>query len=215
MSGQAEIAMDSKPVEKIVPWVALGLSIAALAFSLLAWLDRGGGAAQPALAPAPFAQPLSAPFPASSQSVNLASMSPREAADRLFNRVMAASESGNTEEASRFAPMALQAYEQLETLDNDARYHVALIHLTTGNVKGARVQIDELRRAVPSHLLALMVEHQIAERGGDKAAAARARKSFLAAFDAEAATGRVEYRDHGSSIDRFREAAQSGVAEKK
>lgn len=207
--------MDGGKVQTMVPWAALAISVVALVVSLLAWFDRGGGPAQPALAPAPFSQPLSAPFPAPGQAVDLSTMSPREAADRLFNRVMAASETGNLDEALRFAPMALQAYDQLGTLDNDARYHVALIHLTRSDIAGARAQVEQIKRSVPNHLLAFMLEHQIAERSGDKVAAARANKSFLAAFDAEAGTGRVEYRDHGSSIDRFREAAQAGVTGKR
>ena len=123
-------------------------------------------------------------------------MSPRQAADRLFNRVMAASENGDSAEALSFAPMALQAYNDLGTLDNDARYHVALLHLTTGDIKSARVQIDKLRQSVPNHLLGFMLEHQIAERSGKQDSAARAYKAFLAAYDAEIAVGRAEYRDH-------------------
>lgn len=142
-------------------------------------------------------------------------MTPREAADRLFNRVMTASENGNTAEAMQFAPMALQAYEQVGTLDDDARFHVALIHLALGDVKGARVQVDQMKRSAPNHLLAIMLEHDMAERSGDKAAAARAYKSFLAAFDKEIVMGRPEYRDHGGSIDRFRQAAQAASAGKK
>jgi predicted Zn-dependent protease len=142
-------------------------------------------------------------------------MSPGEAANRLFNRVMVASESGNTEEALKFAPMALEAYDNLGTLDNDARYHVALLHLTMGDIKNARVQIDKLRQAVPNHLLAIMLEHQIAERSGKKDSATRAYKAFLAAYDTEIAAGRVEYQEHQSSIERFRKAAQASVAGKK
>ena len=153
--------------------------------------------------------------PAPGQPVDLASMSPREAANRLFNRVMAASENGNTEEALRFVPMALQAYDRLETLDNDARYHVALIHMTAGDIKSARVQLDKLRQSVPNHLLGIMLEHQIAERSGNKTTAARAYKEFLAAYDAEIAKGREEYQDHRGNIERFREAAQASVAGKK
>lgn len=142
-------------------------------------------------------------------------MSPREAANRLFNRVMTASENGNTAEALKFTPMALQAYDNLGTLDNDARYHVALLHLTAGDIDGARVQIEMLRKSVPNHLLAFMLEHQIAERSGKKDNAARADKAFLAAYDAEIAKGREEYQDHLSSIERFRDAAKAGVAGKK
>ena len=42
---------------------------------------------------------------------DLASMTPREQFDRLYNRVMQASEQGDTATANRFSPMALQAYQ--------------------------------------------------------------------------------------------------------
>jgi len=134
-------------------------------------------------------------------------MTPRQAADRLFNRIMTASENGDTAEALRFAPMAIQAYTNLGTLDNDARYHMALIQLTVGDTAKARVQIDSLRKSVPGHLLATILEYDIAERGGNKGAAARASKKFLAVYDAEIVTGRTEYQDHHGTIDRFRQAA--------
>lgn len=206
--------MEGKPVQSIVPWVALGISAVALVFSLLAFLDRGSSSAPQSVA-APFSQSLSAPPAAlGPSSVDLASMTPREAADRLYNRVMAATENGNTAEAMQFAPMALQAYDRVGPLDNDARYHVALIHLVMGDIKGARVQLTELKRAVPNHLLALMLEEQIAVQSGDKAAAVRADKAFLAAYDKEIATGRVEYQEHRNGIERFRQAAQASVGKK-
>jgi hypothetical protein len=197
--------------QTIAPWAAIGIATIALLVALVSWFDRSGGAA----APAPFSPPMTSTVPVPGQPVDLASMSPREAADRLFNRVMIANESGNTAEALKFAPMALQAYDGLGTLDNDARYHVALIHMTAGDIDGARVQIEMLRKSVPNHLLGLMLEHQIAERGGKKDNAARAYKAFLAAYDAEIAKGRAEYQDHLSSIDRFRAAAQASMAGKK
>jgi len=197
--------------QTIAPWVDIGIATIALFVALLSWFGRGDGAASPA----PSSLPMTSMVPAPGQPVDLASMSPRDAADRLFNRVMAASENGNTEEALKFAPMALQAYDNLGTLDNDARYHVALLHLTLGDIKNARVQIDKLRQAVPNHLLGIMLEHQIAERSGKKDSAARAYKSFLAAYDAEIAAGRVEYQEHQGSIEHFREAAQASMTGKK
>jgi hypothetical protein len=206
--------MDTKPVQSIVPWAALGISIVALIFSLLAWLDRGGGAPQSVATP--LSQPLISPFSASgTSSADLASMSPRDAADRLFNRVMAASESGNTTEAMQFAPMALQAYDRVGPLDNDARYHVALIHLVAGDVKSAQAQLEQLRRSVPNHLLGFMLAQHIAVQSGNKDGEARAYKNFLAAYDAEMATVRVEYQEHRGGIERFRQAAQASVAARK
>ncbi len=197
--------------QTIAPWVAIGIATIALAVALVSWFARSKGAE----APAPMSPPMTSTVPAPGQPVDLASMSPREAADRLFNRVMIANESGNTEEALKFAPMALQAYDGLGTLDNDARYHVALIHMAAGDIKSTRVQLDKLRQSVPNHLLGFMLEHQIAERNGNKDSAARANKAFLAAYDAEIAKGREEYQDHLGSIERFRKAAQAGMAGKK
>ena len=201
--------------QTIAPWAAIGLATVALFVALMSWFDRGDRAAAPASASAPMSLPMTSASPAPGQPVDLASMTPREAADRLFNRVMIANESGNTAEALKFSPMALQAYDNLGTLDNDARYHVALIHMAAGDIKSARVQLDKLRQSVPNHLLGFMLEHQIAERSRNKDSAARAYKGFLAAYDAEIAKGRPEYQDHQGSIERFQKAAQASTAGKK
>ena len=198
--------------QTIAPWVAIGIATIALAIALVTWFARSKGVVE---SPAPLSLPMTSTVPAPGQPVDLASMSPWEAADRLFNRVMIANESGNTEEALKFAPMALQAYDRVGTLDNDAHYHVALIHMAAGDIKSARVQLDKLRQSVPNHLLGFMLEHQIAERNGNKDSAARAYKAFLAAYDAEIAKGRAEYQDHLGSIERFRKAAQAGMTGKK
>ena len=124
---------------------------------------------------------------------------------------MAAGENGNPGEALQFTPMALQAYDNLGTLDNDARYHVALLHLTAGDIKSTRVQVDMLRKSVTNHLLGYMLEHQIAVRSGNRDSAAQAYKAFLDAYNAEIATGRAEYQDHLNSIESFHKAAQTGV----
>ncbi len=197
--------------QTIAPWAAIGIATIALVVALVPLFGRGKSAE----APAPSFPPLSSTVPTPGQPVDLASMSPRQAADRLFNRVMAASENGDTAEALQFAPMAIQAYDNLGTLDNDARYHVALLHITAGDIKSARVQVDMLRLSSPNHLLAFMLEHQIAERSGNKDTAARAYKAFLAAYDAEIAMGREEYQDHMKTIERFRKAAQTSMAGKK
>jgi hypothetical protein len=148
------------------------------------------------------------------QPPDLASMTPQQAADRLFNRIMTASENGNTEEALRFVPMAVAAYGNLATMDNDARYHLALIHLVASDVKNARAQLDELRRSAPMHLLGYLLEYQIAEKNGDQQGITRASRDFLDAYEAEFFMDRHEYRDHQGSIDSFRKAAQASLAGK-
>lgn len=145
-----------------------------------------------------------------SAAVDLSAMTPRQAADRLFNRVMSASERGDSGEATRFAPMAVSAYGRVAKLDADARYHLGLLYLVLEEFENARIQIDALKQAVPQHLLALLLEHELASRTGDAGTAARATAEFAAAHDAELAMARPEYEAHRSSIERFRSAAAAG-----
>lgn len=204
-------ASRQRTPQAMAPWAAIGIATVALFVALASWFARSGSPA----APESSSSLLSSADPTPGQPPDLSSMTPREAADRLFNRVMTASENGNAQEASRFAPMALAAYGNLGALDNDARYHVALLHLTTGDVDGARVQIEMLRQSAPNHLLSIMLEHQIAERNGKQDVAARTYRAFLAAYDAEMAKGRDEYQEHRGGIESFRAAAQASVARKK
>lgn len=210
-------------VQSIVPWVAIGISVVALVVAVMALDGQGKGASQTltktSKQSSPFALPLGSSFPAPKQSndqaPDLSSMTPQEMADRLFNRVMTASENGNTKEALVFVPMAVEAYNNLGTLDNDARYHLALIHMVAGDIKNTKVQLAKLRQSAPKHLLGLMAEYQIASQSGNKDSAAQVYKSFLAAYDKEIAEVRAEYQDHRGSIERFRQAAQASMAGKK
>jgi hypothetical protein len=162
-------------------------------------------------AQAPLPRPAASSDSGSSPLVDLSSMSPRQAADRLFNRVMMATEQGNLAEALQLAPMAVQAYESLGTLDADGRYHLGMIHTLTGDIDKAREQIGSIKQSVPDHLLGLTLEHAIAEQTGDAEATARASAAFTAAYDSEMASGRREYGDHRTTIERFRAAAEAGA----
>ena len=207
----ARVAPKQWNAQSIAPWVAISVATVALVLAVVSLIDRGNRAA----APVPFPLSLTSTVPAPGEPVDLSGMTRRQAADQLFNRIMAASERGDAEEALRFVPMALQAYDRLGTLDNDARYHVALINMTAGDIESTRVHLDKLRQSVPDHLLGIMLEHQIAERSGNQDSAARTYKAFLAAYDAEIAAGRAEYQDHRGGIGRFRKAAEASMAGKK
>lgn len=207
----ADAAPSLMSPQVVAPWIALFVALLALVVSLVTfWNQVTRVAVEPQSSP-PFASAQSAP----GQPPDLSSMTPREAADRLFNRVMTAAERNDAEEAARFFPMAIDAYEALGELDNDARFHVALLYLTAGDIKKAREQLDVIRKSAPKHLLGIILAHDIAERSGDKAGVARAYKDFLAAYDSEIAAGREEYQHHHGSIQRFHAAAQAAVAAKK
>lgn len=186
----------------IVPWIAVGaVGVILAVIGAFMILDR-----QESVAPATTSTPSTA-----SGTTNSA-LTPVEVAEQLFNRVMAASERGDTEESQRFAPVALEAYGQLATLDNDAHYHVGLVHLTMGDTESAQAELDAIRGSVTNHLLGIMLEHAIAESKGDDDGVATAYARFVSAYNTQLLTDRDEYRGHRTGIDGFRARAGTAVA---
>ena len=149
--------------------------------------------------------------PSTTNETNNGVRTPDEVAEQLFNHVMMANERGDTEESLRFAPLALNAYGQLGTLDDDARYHVGLIHVTMGNTESAQRELGTIRRSVPNHLLGSMLEHAIAEAQGDNDGIVAAYTRFVAAYNTELLSDRDEYRGHRRGIDEFRARADRAV----
>lgn len=147
--------------------------------------------------------PAPAPPSRAENPPDLSTMSPREAADRLFNRVMAADERGDKAAVERFSPMALQAYGLVNNLDKDGQYHVGLIHLGRGEFDQAMAQVQKIKRKAPDHLLAITLEHTVALRTGNSAAAARAVAAFKNAYPSEAKIRRPEYTAHQNTITTF------------
>lgn len=134
-------------------------------------------------------------------------MSPRAAADQLYNRALAAYESGDSATARQFIPMALAAYSGLEQLDLDARYHVALLSLASDDPAAAAAQADTMLLEDPNHLLGLIIAAQAHDRSGRVDLAADYFRHFLDAYTPEAAASRREYLDHGRVLTARRETA--------
>lgn len=183
----------------------LALALVATAVTIPLLFDVGTKTASPPRPSSVAQQPRSTPpLRLGENPPDLSTMSPREAADRLFNRVMAASERGDTEEARRFAPMAVMAYDRVRDLDLDGFYHLGLLHLVLDEFDAARARALAIKRAVPNHLLATTLEHAVAMGIGDTETAKRAVNSFNAAYQGELLTNRREYTAHRNSIESFR-----------
>ena len=182
-----------------LPWIVAGATVAALAATLLIRLTspssptvgQGGGAGM--------------------QAPDISNMSPRERADRLYNRVMSAGERGDTGEVRFFAPMALSSYGLLGALDADAHYHVGMIHLIDKEYAAAAAQADSITRASPKHLLGAVLRAEVAQRKGDAAAKTRAYRDLLANYDAEMASGKAEYADHRTMLEGARGEAHKAL----
>lgn len=142
---------------------------------------------------------------------DISNLSPRQQADRLFDRIMQAAEAGDSSTATFFRPMAVSAYSQLPALDSDARYHLGLIHVVTGDRASALAQLDSLRAEAPNHLFAPMLAFTLAQENGDRDGMRAAYSEFLNDYDSEIAAGRLEYEGHRSAIDLFRQSATAGA----
>lgn len=173
----------------------LGLIIIVLLVPML----RGGDDGLPAGVPLGEA-PGAAPPPLTG--------TPREQADRLFNRIMAAREQGDLEEARFFAPMGIQAYQAAEPLDADGLYHLATIQVVAGDHAAALATADRILTANPNHLLGLAVAAEASELAGDTATAGAFHRRFLDAYDTEIARGLPEYQGHSSILPEYRAAAE-------
>ncbi len=180
--------------------------LALLLVAALFWVARGANT--PPAAAAPATAPAAAePMPTAAE---LAAMSPTERFNRLYNRVMTAAENGDAATMQTMTPMALMAYQQLDTVDADARYHAALLKVHTGDTAGALALADSIVAEVPSHLFGPVVRAMVARFTDDPAGVQAAEAQFLRQWDAEIAAGRREYGEHRTMLDEFRRRASGG-----
>lgn len=150
-----------------------------------------------------------APAPAD----GLLSSDMRTNADRLFNRVMGAAQRGDQAEVSRFMPMAIQAYNMVEDLDDDGILHLAMLHLTAGDPSGARATADRILDGSPDHILALGVAAAAARQAGDEPAARELYRRLLEAYPEEAVKPLPEYTDHQAMLPEYRRIARAALGE--
>jgi hypothetical protein len=185
-----------------LPWyVAGGVLLLLIIILVVPMLTGNGSASSPtSLGPAVPAGGAGTPPPLTG--------TPREQADRLFNRVMTAAERGDTAEALRFTPMAIDAYGMAGPLDSDGLYHLAVVHMVSGDYATARSTAERILATDANHLLGLAAAGEAAERAGDRAAARGYYQRLLGNYDAEVARGLQEYEDHARSLPEFRAAAQ-------
>jgi len=139
---------------------------------------------------------------------DISAMTPRERFDRLFNRIMQAAERRDSAEVERFTPMALGAYQQLDSPDADARYHAAVLQIQVGNFAAARALADTILVQSPPHLFGYLVRGEVAKLQRDSVQLERARRQFLTHYAAEKAAGRVEYLEHEPVIEEFKREAE-------
>lgn len=187
-----------------VPWIVAGSAVVALLLVLGVTQFRSSPPPAPARS-VPGGVPGGGP-------PDLSQMSPRDIADRLYDRTMSAAERGIQDTVAFFAPKALSAYASLGPLDPDAHYHLGLLHIVIDDFEAALAQADTLEEGAPNHLYASLIRWGVARGRGDTAGAARARRRFLEHYDAERTVAREEYGFHAQLLERRLAEFRSGAA---
>ena len=176
-----------------VPWAVAALLGVAL---VVVFVLRGGGGREITLSPPPpggggQGAPVTALGPTS--AIDLDSMTPRQAASALFNRVMTAVEADDRAQADMFLPMAIASYDRIAALSLDDRFHLSLLHATAGNGDMALAIAEDGLALRPTHLLCLAAAAEGALLVGDRERAARYYRTLLDVYDEESQAGLDEY----------------------
>ena len=186
-----------------LPWWIAGATLFGLIVAIGLSMSRpgpGGAAANGAPAAGPAA-------------VDLSSMTPREAADRLYNRVMEAVSAGDSIEAQAFFPMAIAAYERARPLDHDGLFHLSMLQRSAMDLEGALATAREVLAEEPDHLLALSAAAAAARELGLDEEAAEHYRHLLEVYDAEVAAGRPEYDLHSRMMTALPDTARAFLSE--
>ncbi len=157
--------------------------------------------------------PVSGVAPAGNPAaIDLSSMTPEEAAERLYVRVVSSAENGDTASAQQFLPMAIAAHDRAEPLTDDGVFHRAILERLAGETAASIASAERILTNRPTHLLALASAAEAATDGSDIATARTYYQRFLDAYDAELGVSLPEYDAHSQMFPGMRAAALLATA---
>lgn len=207
-SGGHRTAAASVVSGQNLPWWIAGAAMFVLIVVLGVSMVQPGGPSVPAGTPgAPFAGGAGTGTPP-----DLSSMTPREAADRLFNRVMEYVSVGDSVQAQAFLPMAIAAYDRARPLDHDGLFHLSLLNRTANNLDAALADAEEVLAAEPNHVLALSAAAEAAIELGRLDDAEGYYTRLVEAYTQESTRPLPEYQGHQNLMESARTAAQAFLA---
>jgi hypothetical protein len=169
---------------------------------------NSNGAAEATAGAAPVASGMAGapagavPLASGARAPDISSMTPREQAGRLHDRIMRYAKEGKDDSAAFFAPMAMQSFEMLgPNLDAGTRYDYGRVATETGAFDVAQAQADTILKQSPTHLLGLVLAARNAAKRGDPSGAAKYWKAFAAAKGSELKKALPEYVSHTADIE--------------
>lgn len=192
-------------VARFVPW-----AVAALLLIMVVSYMIGSSTSTP-LTVAQGGAPFALGAGGAGSAPDIANMSPRERASRLYDRIMRYVEEGKRDSLEVFAPMALGSFELLgPNMDIDARYDYGRVASEVGNLDLAQAQADTILQQAPTHLLGLSLAARTATLRGDKAGASRLWEEFLRVKESELKKKLPEVEAHASDIELATRVAKGG-----
>lgn len=189
-----------------VRWAAAGIVAMGLLVVSVVRLTPGEG--NPAVPP-----PSTPPGTLGPTSVvDLASMTPRQAATRLYNRVMRSLESGDRAQVELFLPMAIDSYGLIAALTLDDRFHLSLLHAAAGDAAAALAVAEAGLAVRPAHLLCLAAAARAAVLGADADRARGHYRKLVDVYEEEIGAGLPEYdpraeEGHAELLPQLRQEA--------
>ena len=191
---------------KNLPWWIAGAAMLALIAALgIQMMQRGG----PSIPPAAPVTGQSGGGAMTGSPPDLSTMTPVEAANRLFNRVMAAVTAGDSTEAQQFMPMAIGAYERARPLDNDGLFHLSMLQRTAMQLEAALETAEEILEDNSDHLLGLSAAAKAAAELGRGDIAAAYYERVLEVYESQIEQDIPEYIDHAPITDNLRTEAEA------
>ncbi len=128
-------------------------------------------------------------------------MTPREQADRLFDRIMRLEGEGKTDSARFFSQMAMAVYQEIPERDADIRYDLGRIAVVGGVPQLGSAEADSILKQNSHHLLGLILAATAARASGDENRARGFEARFRTDAPAERARAFPEYQRHQADID--------------
>lgn len=187
----------------LLPWGVAGvLFVCLLVVGGMSILGSGGGGSAAQGAPPPGTL---GPAP----NVDLASMTPGEAAWRLFNRVAGALEARDTAEVENFLPMAIDAHEIARPLDDLELFRLSFLYRVASDPAAALAVAEEGLGRSPNHLLLLSAAAEAHRESGDEEAARVRFAQLLEVWDEERVRGAEEYDQFARLLPVLREEAEA------
>ncbi len=190
----------------LLPWTVSGVLLVLLlvvgGVSILSPGDATGGA--------PPGAPAGALGPA--PNVDLASMTPGEAARRLFNRVAGALERQDSAEVADFLPMAIDAHEIARPLDDLQLFRLSFLYRVAVDPEAALAVATEGLERSPDHVLLLSAAAEAYRALGDEDAARAHYARLLEVWEAETAREDETYDGFDLLLPVLREDAERYLA---